>query len=488
MPPTRSNSDSWSARRSFTCISTGTSPISSRKSVPPSASSKPPGLRADRAGEGAPLVPEQLALDEVLRDGRAVHLDERLVAPRRAPVERLRDELLAGAALAGDEDRRGGVRHLPDDVVDGLHRRRLAHERRTFPVREVRVDVLALEVVGARRLGDDLLQLLLLEGLRDVVERPRLERRDRAVHRAVGGDDDDRDVGELGGDPPQQLHPAELRHHEVRHDHVHRRLLQDAERLLAVCGGGDLVPLALQHRGEDAPDVHLVVDDEDVGHGGSFNTNGGGCAARNQACCFFRLRRRRSRASARSRRRSRARAFSSSLERRPRGLRRPLLAQARQRDQQLRPRAGRGADDDRPEVRLHDALADGEAEPGPLLLRRVEGDEDVLARLLRDARGRCRGSGSRRRRRAATPRARRRARRARPGSRRGAARRRASPGTRSARGSGRPASAARRRPARAAATRRARARTATSCGRLRLEQLERLLEHLVHARSARATA
>ncbi len=44
MPPTRSNSDSCRARSSFTCISTGTSPISSRKRVPLSASSKRPGL------------------------------------------------------------------------------------------------------------------------------------------------------------------------------------------------------------------------------------------------------------------------------------------------------------------------------------------------------------------------------------------------------------------------------------------------------------
>jgi hypothetical protein len=44
MPPTRSNSDSWMARRSLTCISTGISPISSRNRVPPSASSKRPGL------------------------------------------------------------------------------------------------------------------------------------------------------------------------------------------------------------------------------------------------------------------------------------------------------------------------------------------------------------------------------------------------------------------------------------------------------------
>src|SRR5512143_183398 len=63
-----------------------------------------------------------------------------------------------------------------------------------------------------------------------------------------------------------------------------------------------------------------------------------------------------------------------------------LLAQARQRDEELGALARRGADDDRPLVRLHDALADREPEAGPLLLRRVERDEDALAGVLGDAR------------------------------------------------------------------------------------------------------
>ena len=43
-PPTGRTSCSWSARRSFFCISRSISPISSRKSVPPSACSKNPFL------------------------------------------------------------------------------------------------------------------------------------------------------------------------------------------------------------------------------------------------------------------------------------------------------------------------------------------------------------------------------------------------------------------------------------------------------------
>ena len=85
--------------------------------MPPLASSKRPGLRADRAGEGAALVAEELALDQVLGDRRAVDLDERLVAARRVLVQRARDELLAGAALAGDEH---GGRRVGDALEHGV--------------------------------------------------------------------------------------------------------------------------------------------------------------------------------------------------------------------------------------------------------------------------------------------------------------------------------------------------------------------------------
>ncbi len=46
VPPTRSNSRSWITRSSFTCVLRLMSPISSRKSVPASAISNRPFLRA----------------------------------------------------------------------------------------------------------------------------------------------------------------------------------------------------------------------------------------------------------------------------------------------------------------------------------------------------------------------------------------------------------------------------------------------------------
>ena len=57
----------------------------------------------DRRGEGPAFVAEELAFDQLGRDGRAVHLDERRPGPRALRVEPPRHELLARAVLSGDQ-------------------------------------------------------------------------------------------------------------------------------------------------------------------------------------------------------------------------------------------------------------------------------------------------------------------------------------------------------------------------------------------------
>src|SRR6185437_17112000 len=68
----------------------------------------PPLAGGHRAGKGAALVAEQLGLGERLGDGAAIDRYER--APPALAVNGARDLLLAGAALAGDQHRRGRAR------------------------------------------------------------------------------------------------------------------------------------------------------------------------------------------------------------------------------------------------------------------------------------------------------------------------------------------------------------------------------------------
>ena len=82
------------------------------------------------AGEGAPLVAEHLGLHQVARDGGAVDGDEGAPAAPARRVHRRRGQLLARAALAGQQHARLGRRHAGDQRAHLLHRRTLAHERR----------------------------------------------------------------------------------------------------------------------------------------------------------------------------------------------------------------------------------------------------------------------------------------------------------------------------------------------------------------------
>src|SRR2546430_7634583 len=145
---------------------------------------KLPELARVGARERPPLVAEQLRLDERLDDGRGVDGDEGLVAARPLGVDRACDELLTGAALPRDQHRRGRRRDLRDHPTKLLHRRVLAHDllgllgARQLGAQEGH---LALERALLERATDELEELILLERLREIVERPELHRGHRGA-------------------------------------------------------------------------------------------------------------------------------------------------------------------------------------------------------------------------------------------------------------------------------------------------------------------
>src|SRR5207247_4586178 len=87
---------------------------------------EPPLLGLDRAAERAALVAEQLALDQVPGDRGAVDLDERSGRAPRQLVDCVRDQLFAGAVLAGDEHPALGRANLPERLAQGAHRSAVA--------------------------------------------------------------------------------------------------------------------------------------------------------------------------------------------------------------------------------------------------------------------------------------------------------------------------------------------------------------------------
>ena len=114
-------------------------------------------LVGDGAGERALDVTEQLRLEQVLGNGAAVDGDERPLGARRAAVHLARDELLAGAGLAGDEHRDVGGGDLLDLLEDLLHRRARADDVAEAHLLELLGQelVVELELVDEQRVADD---------------------------------------------------------------------------------------------------------------------------------------------------------------------------------------------------------------------------------------------------------------------------------------------------------------------------------------------
>ena len=73
------------------------------------------------AGEGALFVAEQLAFQEVLRDGRTVQRQERRLGPRAVLVDGAGDQFLAGAAFAGNQHGDALAGDAADRLVDLAH-------------------------------------------------------------------------------------------------------------------------------------------------------------------------------------------------------------------------------------------------------------------------------------------------------------------------------------------------------------------------------
>ncbi len=126
--PSRQNTPSWSTRSSFDCSSRGSSPISSRKIVPPSATSKRPNFRLSAPVKAPFSYPNSSLSIEAGRQGRTVHLDQRAIPAGTVLVNRPGHQFLAGARLAQDQDVGVGVGHLLDLLQGEPQRRTLANQ------------------------------------------------------------------------------------------------------------------------------------------------------------------------------------------------------------------------------------------------------------------------------------------------------------------------------------------------------------------------
>src|ERR1700676_68141 len=176
-----------------------------------------------RAGESTFDMAEELGLKQVDRNGTGVNRDERFISARGGGMNGLRDELLAGAAFAADQD--GGTRgpHLGDQIEQREHFLAFADD-----VREIK----AL-LQGALELHVFFAQVARLHGLRylgekfvvgprlgDVVHGPILEGRSRHIDGAVRGDQNDGKLRIAAVDFFQEVEAVAVRKTDVEQQQI----------------------------------------------------------------------------------------------------------------------------------------------------------------------------------------------------------------------------------------------------------------------------
>src|SRR5579885_1316079 len=144
-------------------------------------------------GEGALFVAEQLAFEQVFRQRAAIDRQKAPVGALGTEVDGARDQLLAGARLAGDQHARIGARdlfHHPENLLDRVAFADDVLEAVLLAQLVMQVAVFLEQMLFLERVAQNRLQMLVGEGLGDVVVGALVQRFHRGLDARVGGDDD----------------------------------------------------------------------------------------------------------------------------------------------------------------------------------------------------------------------------------------------------------------------------------------------------------
>ncbi len=255
------------ARSSLAWVDLLSSPISSRKTVPRPAATNSPAWSRSAPVKRAADVAEELVLQQVVGDRRAVDGEEHGVGVGAEGVQGPGHQLLARARFPGDQHRAPGRADLADQRLHGLHHRAAADQRVEVLVGvELPPQGLVLEQQPAILhepvdLGQ---QLLEHHRLHQIIMGPALECGHRVLDRGVGRDHDEERLGpdlERAVQKRQAVAAGKL---DVAEHHVGLERGDQAQRRGHVHGRGHVVRLALEELLERGRDDFFIIDDEDA--------------------------------------------------------------------------------------------------------------------------------------------------------------------------------------------------------------------------------
>ncbi len=233
--------------------------------------------RRSRVRERPLLVAEQLALDQVVRQGGAVDLEERGVRIGARPgqaVQKLRGALLADTGRTVHEDRRAGADADAPQAVDDLAHRvalRLDHRRALGAAAGDRQPV--LQAARLQHLAQLHHQVGELHRLGQVVPGTGLERLDGVLDVSVGGHHDDDGAGGVSARGGGLVRPQALQEVDavavgqaaIENEDVRGAAAELDAGLPEGLGGAHLEPLGGQGLFRQDAEHRLVVHHQDAG-------------------------------------------------------------------------------------------------------------------------------------------------------------------------------------------------------------------------------
>jgi hypothetical protein len=207
---------------------------------------------------------EELALQQVFRQGHAVHDDKRHLVSSAPAVDGVGEDLLAGAALTQQQDRRRRCGGLPRDLYGLPYGRTFTQDLRGMGVQSIPQEPVGLdEPPVLQRLPDDDLEMMGVERLREEIVGALPHSLDSRFDGAVGRDDDDTQVHGVSAQCPQNLHTAHPGHLEVEEHECGRFLPQGDQSVLSIGRHDRLVSQGPQTHVEQAPRSGVIIRNQD---------------------------------------------------------------------------------------------------------------------------------------------------------------------------------------------------------------------------------
>ena len=210
---------------------------------------------------------EDFALEQRLGNGRAVDGDEWRPRAGREFVDGPRHELLARAALPGDQDRRRRGRSHLDHAVQRLHGGPGAHDpphTHDLPELPAQQRDLTHRLAAGGGLGDEQLQARHVHGLGQIVIGAVLHGGHCRLDCALSGQKDDRGKGHLVPQRLQERMTVQTGHDEIGQHHGRQHCDGLLEGLLAVGGLLDGITPAGEQRHKAPAGRGLVIDYKDL--------------------------------------------------------------------------------------------------------------------------------------------------------------------------------------------------------------------------------